>query len=329
MKWTIDHVDYLNLRKAICGALDDSLRIRKVGNKEVTEPQLVANLVWHLPKKINAVKILGPSSIKVGGIFVHGQPFVKFKASPATKPKSVEIGDLLLIQTRIKKGSVCNRRAMLLQAKKVSAFPAKPDNAHQHHLYANWPSFEYVRSTKKLNGKKRHATGYDLHSASKYLLIGKNGHRNHILAHKATGGYGVMTASPTMPILTNYDNFLWDLLDFILGDTGKSFVLPPRSRTRNWDRVMEDLITVTTNSVSKFTGNASAGSANTRGVMSHFLCGDFSHNEMLLNTIPDKKRFNGGNEPPSGYEEWPGQIKDGSGISIIEFLVSSDNKTND
>ena len=143
-----------------------------------SEPQLVANLVWEIPRAINNLRFSNGEKITSGGVFVHAQPFVKCKNFPDQTKKAVEIGDLLLLRTEVSGEKITNRRALMLQAKKVSSYSIKPDNVNQHYLYATWPSFEYTRSTEELNGKGRCVTGLDLYNATRYLLINntKNDH---------------------------------------------------------------------------------------------------------------------------------------------------------
>lgn len=95
-----------------------------------SEPQLVANLVWQLPKYINAASLSGSTKVKAGGVFVHARPFVACTSFPEPKPASVEIGDLLLLRTLVVNKKVEEQHALLLQAKKAS-IPATPDNSNQ------------------------------------------------------------------------------------------------------------------------------------------------------------------------------------------------------
>src|SRR5690606_4992138 len=89
-------------------------------------------------------------------------------------PASVELGDLLLIRTGVQYGKVRDRRAILLQAKKTGSIPVNRVDTNQHHLYAHWPVFTYVRSRSALNGKQRNIAGPDQYAGSKYFLIGNH-----------------------------------------------------------------------------------------------------------------------------------------------------------
>jgi len=328
MKWDLNQADYHKLVNAVVHALSEAFK-----DPSKKEPQLVCNLVWYLPQWINGINFSRGYSVKSGGVFVHAQPFVKCDTFPDPVPASVEIGDLLLLRTGTQHGAVIDRRALLLQAKKIHHLPAKPDNKNQHHLYARWPSFEYVRSTAALNGKKRHVTGLDIYNAAKYLLIGRDSlccmNFPHCLClyyfytHSACENC-VLTALPSEPKVSHYYCFIHELINFLLGDAGKTFLSPPRQRTRNWDRVIEDLTTVTARQVSIYMQRASSGATSTRGQNLAFCTGDFPKYSMLSRAgVPTNKISLGKNGPPEIPEEWP-QDGDEGGISIIEFLVESE-----
>jgi hypothetical protein len=328
MMWSIDSSDYYRLFMTSWLAIDAAL-----GNRTKSEPQLVANLVWEIPRAINTLSSVGGWTIRSGGVFVHAQPFVECKSFPHNKPGSVEIGDLLLLRTEVRRGQASHRRALLLQAKKVSDLPATPDNANQHHLYATWPAFSYARSTKELNRKKRHITGLDLHDASRYLLIrnqaGRCFHQPRCWCTFHPCCCHVVTASPTQPKLCYYRCFLCELIDFLLGNAGKAYTFPPPVRTRNWDRVIEDMITVTTKRRSAFVRRAAKATADSRGQgrAFSFLSGDLSETYGNLHSLwAGEQRWpeNGNDGPTSVDEEWPVENDESGGISIIEFIVSSE-----
>jgi hypothetical protein len=202
-------------------------------------------------------------SVKAGSVFVHGRPLVTLTSEsfPDPKPKSVEIGDLLILRTGMRGRKVVDRRALLLQAKKVLRFPAEPpDNRNQHYLYAHWPCFTYVKSGE-LNNETRHVLGPDLYNGAQYLLI-----PTQVLARASfpdpLGRYPSngpflkagcdMTAQPSEPDLDHYRSFSSELMEFALGDAGKVFVHPPlRSFTRGWDWVIDDLTRYTAERISK------------------------------------------------------------------------------
>jgi hypothetical protein len=302
-------------------------------NPTQSEPQLIANLVWHLPTHLNTVALSGGYSFKTGGVFVHAQPFVQCRNFPRSIPASVEIGDLLLLRTAVHNGAICDRRAMLLQAKKVNSLPATPDNENQHRLYAQWPAFKYVRSTPALNGKKRHIRGSDLYDASKYFLILQGGcNFCFTMAHNLFPGFfcknsvSLMTAHPTEPNLSHYRCFVHEIVDFIIGDTGKQYINPPPARSKNWDRVIEDLTTITANLNSRYIQRTFFGVSTLRGQMLglHFCSGVVPKYSKLSDVgISMEGRFNRLDGPPEVPSEWS-EKEDEGGISIIEFVVSSE-----
>lgn len=329
MKFSLTPLEYCELTSAVRDAVKSALSSSR------SEPNLVASLVCEIPKQVNALGPLGSYQIQSGGVFVHAQPFVKCADFPEPKPESVEIGDLLLVRSEVSHGAIDNRRALLLQAKKTSSLPATPDNKNQHHLYANWPSFKYVRSGPKLNGKKRHITGPDLYSAAKYLLIFDPIYSLGVSAscipsiHR--GGCIAATAAPSSPKLSNYRCFSAELTDFLLGDSGKPFVSPPPGRARKWDRVIDDLISTTAAKKSAFVGRASSPatrSAN-RGTGIYFaLTQDAEVSKHSVFHRFTKKLtaadLDGSDDPP--FDDYhPEENDEPRGISVIEFIVESEN----
>ena len=304
-----------------------------------SEPQLVANLVWHIPQYLNGMMFSKGYSIDIGGVFVHQQPFVKSDDFPRSKPGYVEIGDLLLVRNEVCNGSVNDRRAILLQAKKVDNLSAKPDNENQHYLYTAWPTFEYVKSTPLLNGKERHVTGPDLYDASKYLLLSKTPKKFNLSIHSGTisiarphGPHScpAVTAHPSSPLLSHHVCFVSDLVDFVLGDTGKSFLSPPPKRKRGWDKVIDDLIKVTAERVTTHMNRTSGGLNPKRGVSTSsilFMNGFFSDqstfqkdNSIDVNDFKDNR-----NGPPEIPESFDNDNQSG-GISVLEFTIHSEGK---
>lgn len=293
----------------------------------ISEPQLIANLVWHLPRALNAYKISNRYSVESGAVFVHGQPFVECSDFPVHPPSSVEIGDLLLIKTLKKRGLPTERSALLLQAKKFHSFPVSPDNENQLHLYNGWPTFKYVRSGP-LTGKRRHPTGLDLYNGAKYLLISET---PDLMPHGICPlcFYGLthsscshQTAQASKPKLSNYTCFALELLNFIIGNAGKKFVTPPPKKTRGWDRVIQDLVSSTSYKTSVFIQKASSGVSKSRGI-SCFISGQFVAGSTLMIRMPsDLELVGDADEPPRVPENWPDENSDHEGISIIEFIVN-------
>lgn len=315
------------LQRRLANQLWDSLELA-LQNPYQREPQLVANLVYHIPRAVNS---LGPLSgrthtVKAGGVFVHQQPQVLFDTYPKSSPKRVEIGDLLLLRTEVRDSVVHSRSALLLQAKKYKTLPVAPDNKNQYYLYANWPKFTYIGSTKELNGKKRHVVGLDMHSASKYLLLGSNpqGCVHCPLQYFPAACRCGMTAQPTSPSLNHYRCFLQELFDFIMGDVGKSFNRPPQPWTKGWDRVMDDLIKVTAKRATEYIRGAFPGTNPYRGQGLCFVTGHFSDKGAFYDLLGNLDRQNLPDDgPPEVPAEYYEDDLDGSGISTIEFIVSS------
>ena len=284
--------------------------------KGTSEPDVVARLTYLIPKNVNGLKLRAAVNIKVGSVFIHQTPKVKFSGMVAQK--YIEIGDLLLINKYIN-GSKITRKAMLYQAKIFKKLPVKPDNINQHELYQNWPDFEYVNSTALLNGQKRSVKGLDLHSSAKYLLLRYNKPLSstpfHILHSKFRSG-NALTAHATNP-LSAHECFIKESYHFVLGDYGKEFnLLPDSDPDIGWSRVINDLINVTAKKVVSTMTSASGGTNPSRGC---FLYGEGLSFVETKNMIDE--------EPP--YEVPPRHIDDdsgdGEGISIIEIVIESVN----
>lgn len=282
-----------------------------------SEPQLIANLVWNLPKKVNETELSSHFSVKCGGVFVHGQPLVECPDFPDPTPKSVEIGDLLLIRTEIKRGILEDRRAMILQAKKIDSFPSNPDNANQHHLYAHWPRFKYVRSGK-LTGKFRSVTGIDLYNGAKYLMLTEC---SVCFPCACDFNFCSITSHPTIPQLSHHQSFKKELISFILGDTGKNFK-SPSPKSNGWDRVIKDLLDETSRRYSVFMKRASKKSHKVqRGIQLMFFSGEPAQGGGLHNFILETED----QEPPTNIgENWIEGNDEFSGISTIEFVINTE-----
>lgn len=260
----------------------------------VSEPQLVANLVFNIAQVFKNVSLSNHVQIKAGGIFVHQVPLVRYFHKI---PKTIELGDLLLLRSQVDNGKVVDRRAMLLQAKKIKNGTSQPSNKAQNNLYTYWPEFEYVKSGA-LNGQKRHIVGLDIHSACKYLLIQTNsihseiccnildyffdiaGYCRDINIHEDICGFHhdllkacccssfqftcSFTAQPTQP-LSYYRNLVIELTSFILGDTGKTFSEESVLNDCGWNQVIYDLIHSTAKLCSVYTERASQRKNASRG----------------------------------------------------------------
>ena len=327
MNLAINNINFHKLANTVLNSICKSFC-----HLNISEPQLVANLVWELPRAINALSFSGGLDIKSSGVFVHGQPRVKCKNFPDKKPTSIEIGDLLLIRKEVSNGTVKDTRALLLQAKKSSHLIRKPDHKNQHYLYANWPPFQYVNSTLALNKKRRHITGKKLYKASRYLLIVTNQsycpacfiRRNCVSNsyHNCT-----LTASAKKTYLDDYQCFVDELICFLLGKAGRMFKKPRHPSNINWDRVIEDLTTVTAGRKSivmkRFAGDGKRKRG--QGVLC-FLSGNqqISNGFLYLGEDSTRSSISTDGDPPRVPDNWPDGNDNNGGISIIEFIIETD-----
>lgn len=308
--------DAVQLLTALERALGAAYRRAQLGKYQ--EPHLVAALCFEIPQAINALKLSGNTNIKSSAVFVHQRPRVKVDDFPKPNPKSVEIGDLLLVSTVKKSGTDISRRALLLQAKMFNGFPIKTGHENQHHLYQNWPEFTYTQM--ELKGQKRKLTGFDLYEATQYLLLPEVGSNCCFLKWPFCffecpgGGCGVFTAWPEKP-LSHYRCFIWQLFHLIAGDAGKAFEKPAAIGGKGWDQTINDLIKVSETAVSTVvqTGTNSQSDARTQGLM--FLAGqtvpgsilEFSQIQHLIsNDFPELVL---------------GETRGGGGIPIVEFVL--------
>lgn len=324
MKFKISHSQYWGLKYAIGESLFKALK-----DRTQREPQLIANMVWHIPQQINSLALHKAGlNIQAGGVYVHQQPQVKCANFPEAMPQSVELGDLLFLRTEKRNGKVSSSSALLLQAKRFRNLPAKLDNNNQHHLYAKWPPFEYVRSTSRLNGKRRYLAGLDLYNACKYLLIGEppcwcvDRPFCDCIVH-FLNNCAVLTAQPSYPHISQYRCFFTELADFILGDAGKSYTSPPPKRSRNWDRLIQDLTDITGKRASSLMRRASSGTSPSRGQCLCFLTGSFSDSVSGLKSLSEAEHMSSDGPPEVPPPDYNDNSTDG-GISIIEFVVSTE-----
>jgi hypothetical protein len=311
--------DLLGLQQAIITALS-----RSFADISQHEPQLVANLVWELPNSVNNLFLSGPTQIRAGGVFVHSRPLVK--SASFKVDKSVEIGDLLLIRSLTRQGHTIERRALLLQAKKVTQIPANPDNPNQMNLYRHWPRFRYERCSGSLNGRSRKISEPDMYDAAKYLLITKEGVKRPIVPWSCICDYhplhcpctfGHLTAQPTSP-LGRFRSIAAELIEFLLGNAGKVFSTSPSNKS-GWDQVINDLINVTSSSCSVYMERAGGSSA--RGNAVRFMTCSKPSETYALTAF--REGFDQDEGPPRVGETWVEEGMNG-GISIIDFTIAND-----
>lgn len=300
------HEHRTEIMKILNCALTESYSTRPL-----IEVNVVASLVRNITRTINHEirPFLNNHQVFVSasGVFIHGRPLVTSNRFPESTPKSVELGDLLLLTTYIPPWNhYINTQAMLIQAKIAENKGPKPDNMNQLYLYGFWPEFEYVRSGPDLNGKRRFITGPFLYEGAKYLFIGPKA------SHFAKKKNRFWTYQPTYPDVGGYRNFKTDLYNFIFCNTGKSFVFRPPHYDIGWDQMITDLINVTAKKVTPPMGNRPRGKG-------YFITGESSGG--LLGAVginPDDLQKNNPDIPPDFPLDGEGE---GGGISIIEFVI--------
>lgn len=307
-------------------------------NTNLSEPNIIAKFMYEIVQRINNLQL---STIRAGGVFIHSSPLVSCRNFPNPSPASVELGDLLLVRSEIIPGSPIKRAALLLQAKKVNQFRCMPNNGNQYFLYSNWPTFKYIRIGRQnqrrgvshLIGKSRTILSNDIGNATKYLLIKIPyteceiypfcfSHFCCIPLNNCTA----VTAIATTNELSYHECFAYELFKFILGFGGKQFSLPPRRRSRNWDRVIEDLFKNVASLASDFTRRASDQRNSARGILRMFFHN--MDNSLYENSIFHSFGINTADrndEPPSNNDN-DFDINEPSGISILEFIMSHEER---
>lgn len=322
MSLTTLHTNHADM---IFNEITDALEAA-LSDRDQNEPRQVASLVKAIPEVINdnVAKFFYKHGVLVSsyGIFVHQQPQVKSINFPKSKPASVEIGDLLLINTHIKPNGDKKRYALLLQAKKAAKIPAKPDNTNQLHLYLHWPPFEYTRSKAALNGEIRQITGPNYYSGAKYLLLRKSGKSGALknlncAQHRCVNcsGFSAATAYPQIPYLSNYECFSSEIYNLLFGNAGREFIYKPKNN-EDWDQVITDMIDTTAHSISKLRDYDNRG----YGVRL-FFSGDAQETIFDMQIHRDINRLI--EQPPrrtSFFESYDEDIFF-NGISIIEVVV--------
>ncbi|OHD57472.1 MAG: hypothetical protein A2Y33_05750 [Spirochaetes bacterium GWF1_51_8] len=327
MYFSISAKTYSDILYAIFEGLKKS-----IPEPNLSEPQLVANIVYNIPNEINRVS----GAIKCGGIFVHQQPFVEYSNMPDPKQKSVEIGDLLLLRSEINNGREISTSAMLLQAKKNDKFPIIPDNENQHYLYAHWPVFKYCKKSGDLTGQQRCINGLDVYNACKYLIFSESyipfcyPDSNPPAIRRCFFDFiklplNTYTAHPSWPYLSSFISFPQELLNFIIGNAGKLYISSPPQNDGNWSGVINDLKTITANHTSVIISRTTGIPHTKRGV-SLFFSGDSSCLSFI--SKDNKQSILISDEPPnvSNLENDIIEEEEG-GISIIEFIVDTSDES--
>jgi hypothetical protein len=140
-----------SLAKAAAPAITNALTHGGPGVKAPTnEPTAVAAVTWVATTAIATAwsPLLRPHGLvaSLHGVFCHGSPQVTFSdASGATR--RCELADLLIVADDCTTGSISDRRAVLVQAKRFSKgkkISTSGTAAHQLDLYTRWPSFNFT-----------------------------------------------------------------------------------------------------------------------------------------------------------------------------------------
>jgi hypothetical protein len=311
----------------LCHAINIALE-KSFADISQDEPQLIANLVWHLPNGVNNIAINNNETVKTGGIFVHSSPLVLSTKFP-NNSKSVEIGDLLLLRTEMHHAKVTKKHALLLQAKKTLTTPTTPKNDNQYYLYSRWPKFKYTRP-KPLTGQIRIINGKDLSNASKYLFINTIKNINCFCPSIWTiplfceHNICYFLAQPLPHQLSHHSCLVNELLLFILGLAGKEYKDPNSDRDIGWNRVIKDLISVTASRSSKHIKKATEEEQSSRGNIPqvYFTTGTTKTGAALDKAIGTPGEPYRNNDGPPIIEIDPGPPEESRGIPIIEFIVS-------
>lgn len=118
-------------------------------NSPSDEPSAVAALMLvGIPNLAHGwSKLLQPRGyrVEITAVFCHKSPQVKFVDSSGKKEKC-ELADLLIVMDHTTKSNFTDRRAVLVQAKKVksSSRVSTAKAKHQLDLYCRWPRFKFA-----------------------------------------------------------------------------------------------------------------------------------------------------------------------------------------
>ena len=317
--------------RAIHAAITDSFH-----DTSLSEPNMVARFMYEIVQRVNSIQ---PCSVRAGGVFVHASPLVSCGDFPRATPASVELGDLLLIRSELVNGKRTKQAALILQAKKTDRLPCAPDNENQYHLYSSWPTFTYARvgrcgqnqGQSPLVGKSRTIRCNDISNGTKYLLINNSDTgwgnfsccTNHCCCLPSGACDIAATAIATTNELSNYECFAHELVRFILDFGGKPFALPPERWSRNWDRVMEDLLTNVAKLTSIFTGRAAKQANSARGTGVYIFIDNLDARSCLISRgVP----CGSSNDGPPRNDEHFRDDGEPSGIAVLEFVVSHEER---
>lgn len=275
-------------------------------------------------------KVLKPNKIdmSLSSVYCHQTPKVNFDGMSKT---SCELGDLLIAHFHKNKNGDIFRNAILYQAKVSSQQPYKLKNNEmdQLSLYYSWPEFKYVNSGKGLNGKTRNVLPKMPHTGAQYLLIDDR------LPTDAESGYmgipGTYIVGSCMPSQKLYDHssFEYELLNFLLLRTGRSFfdIDYPHD---DWSNIVWDLLKVGLNKAYKrkhLSGNRTQINDDGASYLSTSSRKATTVVESIIGFENAQFLFNDSNDFPPNFEQGNDNYYDenpGTSIIVIETNASTE-----
>ncbi len=210
------------------------------------EPDVVAMLVLEgMPYIANTLRAVADTQgirSTVSSVFCHQKPTVEFNRPHGR----CELGDILIVHRHSDfRGRLAHSNALLLRAKMSSgsSYSIPYAEKHQLRLYEKWPRFKYVRSGRRLNERVRDIGPKARHDGAQYLLIDDSA----LVHHAASGLLGFpsthcMAVWPAAPVLYPYFSLADELIRFMVGVTGRTFVDDDSKDPTGWSTVVWDLL---------------------------------------------------------------------------------------
>lgn len=206
------------------------------------EPDFIASLVINgTPEFCHALNNVFSGqgiSLSMASVFCHNKPMVKFSAG------TCELGDVLFVHRHISMSGERTHQALLLQAKMcrrhMTTINSRGDLV-QLLLYADWPAYEYVR-TSTLNGVKRDITPKTAHGGAQYLLVDSRGPGDPDSGILGIPGTHTMAVWPAERILFSCETLASVLVNFLLGLTGRRFLDLNLHDASEWSDMIWDLL---------------------------------------------------------------------------------------
>ncbi|HMN15171.1 MAG TPA: hypothetical protein PKD55_22865 [Bellilinea sp.] len=234
LKYAFEHASRIAIHEA-----------HKRSINSVEEPDFVAMFVLEsVPYIASALRNVAASvglSTTVSSIYCHQKPTVEYSGGK----KGCELGDVLLVHFhKDKNGWNSYRNSLLLQAKMFSGakYRIPYQEQHQLELYMGWPRFRYTRSGASLNGQTRDVRPKSAHPGAQYLLIDKGSPYN-----PSTGALGFphthcMAVWPASEILYPMYSLADELIRFLMGASGRTFLDINKKGNDGWSQMVWDLI---------------------------------------------------------------------------------------